>query len=384
MGELVRTAHGCRLEFAESFLADDAYSDLSYCIPKSTRPLEFHGDSLPPFFAGLLPEGRRLDALVRNLKTSKDDLFSLFVASGRRCIGDIYAADGHFPKSSTVPRLSQINFLQYFEQTVLAEGANPGDGSIAGVQEKISASMISFPLNVAREEKSYILKLNPPDKPSLVENEHCCLKLASRCGLPVCRTKIVRDKEQNPGLLVERFDRRFSSELGRSVMIHQEDACQFLDRFPADKYRLSINEIAQGIVEHAPAPQIEILNLLRLVAFSYMIGNGDLHAKNISLFSPSGVSSAELTPGYDLLSTTVYGDHQMALKIDGRDDRIKRATLIGFGKRFDVAEKALKRMLDQLLSRFEQHRIMLSHIPVDPKQMKHLERVCTGRAVDLG
>ncbi|MFC3908037.1 HipA N-terminal domain-containing protein [Legionella dresdenensis] len=37
-----------------------------------------NGDNLPPFFAGLLPERRRLNALINKSKTLKDNLFSMF------------------------------------------------------------------------------------------------------------------------------------------------------------------------------------------------------------------------------------------------------------------------------------------------------------------
>jgi serine/threonine-protein kinase HipA len=45
--------------------------------------------ALPPFFAGLLPEGRRLTALRRAVKTSADDELSLLLAVGHDLIGDV-------------------------------------------------------------------------------------------------------------------------------------------------------------------------------------------------------------------------------------------------------------------------------------------------------
>jgi serine/threonine-protein kinase HipA len=44
---------------------------------------------VPPFFAGLLPEGARLVALITRLKTSAADEFSLLVAVGGDTIGDV-------------------------------------------------------------------------------------------------------------------------------------------------------------------------------------------------------------------------------------------------------------------------------------------------------
>jgi serine/threonine-protein kinase HipA len=86
--------------------------------------------------------------------------------------------------------------------------------------------------------------------------------------------------------------------------LHQEDACQFLNRYPADKYRLSLREVADGLMELTTAPQIEILNLLRQYVFSYLIGNGDMHAKNISLQTLED-GTITLTPLYDLICTAI-------------------------------------------------------------------------------
>src|SRR3989338_10471379 len=116
--------------------------------------------------------------------------------------------------------------------------------------------MISFPLKLTQTGKSYILKLNPADKNNLIQNEFCCLQLAKQCGFMVAKAKLVYDKDKNAGLLVERFD-RFNQN-----RIHQEDACQFVNRYPADKYRITVNQIADAIMLIANAPQLEILNLL--------------------------------------------------------------------------------------------------------------------------
>jgi serine/threonine protein kinase HipA of HipAB toxin-antitoxin module len=45
--------------------------------------------AVPPFFAGLLPEGRRLSALRAAVKSSGDDELSLLLAVGGDTVGDI-------------------------------------------------------------------------------------------------------------------------------------------------------------------------------------------------------------------------------------------------------------------------------------------------------
>src|SRR5690606_9789779 len=65
---------------------------ISFTLPITNQPFTTIGDNLHPFFAGMLPEGLRLTALVTAMKTSADDMFSLLIASGPDCIGDVYVA----------------------------------------------------------------------------------------------------------------------------------------------------------------------------------------------------------------------------------------------------------------------------------------------------
>jgi serine/threonine-protein kinase HipA len=384
-GVLKRTERGCLFQYAPEFLAHLDYQGLSYRMKKSPIPLSIQGVNLPTFFAGLLPEGLRLKALIKNVKTSEDDLFTLFAASGSHVIGDVYAktASVAHDKKPAPPKLRDIDFYDYFQEILGKNTYASGEDTLAGVQEKISASMISFPLNIAKETKSYILKLNPKDKPSLIENELSTMTLAAKCGITTAKVKLVRDKNKNLGLLVERFDRVWNEGKKAFALIHQEDACQFSDRYPADKYKLSFAEIVKNAAEIATAPQPTVLKLMRLYCFSYLVGNGDLHAKNISLFTAEDSGIIDLTPAYDLISTFVYGDQKMALKLDGKDDSITKKMVIQFGERFKVKAPATEKMLDRLVSDVKRHAHILESLPVEKKKQSALQQMMKRRLKDF-
>lgn len=384
-GVLYRTDTGCSFEFSEQFLAAPRYEGLSFCMKKAFRTLTVSGNNLHPFFAGLLPEGKRLNALRSVLKTSADDMFSLFAAAGTNVIGDVHSATSEHasPLPGSPPALKKIDFYEYFSTLLATNSYANGEDSLAGVQEKISGSMISFPLNIASAKNSFILKLNPADRHNLVCNELHSMELAQKCGLKVAKVKLIHDRNRNQGLLVQRFDREYNETSKRIMMHHQEDACQFLDKYPADKYRISLNEIAVGIRNLSSAPEIMILKLLQLYCFSYLLCNGDLHAKNISLITRAQSSMVELTPAYDLICTLIYGDQTMALKIDGRNDNIRRATILHFAKRFGVPEAATHQMLDKLLQNFCKNRNILEKIPMTDKQRSFLQKTMEKRTRDL-
>ena len=243
--------------------------------------------------------------------------------------------------------------------------------------------MISFPLRGKARQGAYLLKLNPTDKPSLVDCEFFFMGMARTCGLRPAEVRRVKDRDGAKGLLVRRFDRLPDPENHRWRKVHVEDACQFTDRYPADKYRLSLSEIADGVEEFATAPLVELLRLLQWVAFSYLIGNGDLHARNLSLWVEPGSGRVELSPAYDLLSSLPYGDRRMALAMEGRDDRLRRKHFLAFGERRGLRPAAVHTMLDKLCQKAAPFKDRLEEIALGKRKTADLRRVMGRRNGDL-
>ena len=128
---------------------------------------------------------------------------------------------------------------------------------------------------------------------------------------------------------------------------------------------------------------LETAKYLRLVAFSYLVANGDLHAKNVSLRNSADDGRVELTPAYDLLSTLPYGDRNMALSFDGRDDNLKRAQIASFGERFGVRSASTTAMLDELCDVAPAWIARLEEIDFEPRKAADLARVMKKRRADL-
>ena len=392
-GSLSRTRLGAVFEYDQAYLTQangDSNSAIAYQLPISSPRYTCTGVNLHPFFAGLLPEGLRLQALISSVKSSKDDLFSLLLASSRDCIGDIWLAPDTQPKpipvdSDQIETFNKVIFADLFKRSIYNENpdARALDISISGVQDKISARMISFPVRLKSKRHDYILKLNSKETPLLVENEYFFMSMAVSCGLNVAPVKLVYDKERNSGLLVQRFDRVYDKKAKRLIRIHQEDACQFLNYYPGDKYRLSFRQIADGVAQLCSATALDVALLLKLKAFSYCIGNGDLHAKNISLVTEFESNLVRLAPAYDLLSTAVYGDMRMALEMEGRKDNLKRKDFISFAKRFDVRAGVIEEMLDVLCVKATPWLAKLDQIGFGAKKTKALKILISKRLNDL-
>ena len=333
------------------FAYDEAYlgapgPPVATTLPLTDQPTQTVGGAVPPFFAGLLPEGRRLSALRRAVKTSGDDELSLLLAIGRDTIGDVQVVPtGEQPEAAEPLVTVGKDWSEVRLSHVLSEAGVVDLVGIPGVQEKVSARMIAVP--VARAGERFILKVDPPEFPHVVANEAFFLQLARATRLDAARARVVHDAEDRPGLLLRRFDRVPRPD-GTAAALACEDACQVLGRWPADKYLLSTEEAVLALADRCAARPVALLTLFRQVSFAWLTGNGDQHAKNLAILAtPEG--EWRVSPAFDVPSSVPYGDTSTALPIQGRTRGLGRRHLLGFAEAIGLPERAAAPALDDLL-----------------------------------
>ena len=309
-------------------------------LPLSPVPVISGAGAAPPYFTGLLPEGRRLNALRRSIKTSADDDLSLLIAAGGNPVGDVQIV-GHGelldPEEHAVevdPR-KPVDFDELLGDSGLIDPV-----ALAGVQDKLSAGMISMP--VASAGRRFILKLNAPEFPHVVENEFIMFRYAAKLRIPLSRVQLMRDVAGRPGLLVERFDRvplgGGPGDGDRVARLAVEDGAQVLKLYPADKYNVGFGTVCHALAEFCAAPLPALRNLAIQAAFAWLSGNGDLHAKNVSMVQqPHGEWS--IAPVYDIPSTVVYGDKTLALTLGGKRNGISRKHFVGWATGLGLSER---------------------------------------------
>ena len=344
---LERHEGGTRFSYLPAYLASGGPAVAS-SLPLSTQPVLSGGGAAPPYFTGLLPEGRRLNALRRSIKTSADDDLSLLIAAGGNPVGDVQIV-GHGepldPDEHAVeldPKLP-VDFEQLLGDPDLIDPV-----ALAGVQDKLSAGMISMP--VASAGKRFILKLNAPEFPHVVENELVMFRYAARLRIPLSRVQLIRDVAGRPGLLVERFDRVPLRGAGADEVqrLAVEDGAQVLKLYPADKYNVGFGQVCQALADYCAAPLPALRNLAIQGAFAWLSGNGDLHAKNVSMVQqPHGEWS--IAPVYDIPSTVVYGDKTLALPLNGKRNGISRRHFLGWATGLGLPDRTAVQAMELAL-----------------------------------
>lgn len=379
---LRRTSAGVAFVYTPAHVAAGG-RPVATTLPVTDEELVLAAGALPPFFAGLLPEGRRLAAIRTAAKTSVDDELTLLLAVGGDTIGDVQVVPaGTVPDPDDGAELgdpAEVSFAQMFAR---ATGADPDlldRTAIPGVQDKLSGRMIALPVSGPRG--GLLLKLDPPEFPHLVANEAFFLRAARRSGLATADVRVVTDRDGRAGLLVTRFDRQATDGDGLARLA-QEDACQVLARYPADRYRVTAEDVVTGLARVTSAPVVAAWELLRQIAFAYLTGNGDAHAKNFSVYRPDG--EWRVAPAYDVPSTHPYGDTTMALSVAGRDrEDITWRTVVELGANVGVREPAVRDLLADLTARVDGWIDDLDELPFDARRIHGLRRLVVERRARL-
>ena len=165
---------------------------------------------------------------------------------------------------------------------------------------------------------THIVKPEQERFPGLVQNEHACMEIARRAGLPAARTWTERFGKYE-ALVVERFDRG-----GEGNRIHQEDFAQALG--VREKYQ---KQGGPSLKDYFTRTGMGGWALWDQVTFAWLIGDEDKHAKNFSIQYPER-GPARLAPIYDAVCTLAYGElsREMAWRL-GNSYQVSEVTKRG-------------------------------------------------------
>ena len=229
--------------------------------------------------------------------------------------------------------------------------------TLTGVQPKLSLNLDkhkdSQKLTIVGLWGDYIFKPQTDRFAMLPENEDLTMHLAEIAKIKIVPHTLIRMKDGSIGYLTKRIDRKADGE-----KIAMEDMCQLTERQTEHKYRSSYEQIGKAIRKYSTNAQLDMVDFLELVYFSWLTGNNDMHLKNFSLYSPAG--EPVLTPAYDLLNAVISNpadDEELALTLNGKKKRIKDADFKAVYRTCDVPEivfDRVKKKYVNLLPKFEE------------------------------
>ena len=229
--------------------------------------------------------------------------------------------------------------------------------TLTGVQPKLSLNLDkhkdSQKLIIVGLWWDYIFKPQTERFAMLPENEDLTMHLAEIAKNKIVPHTLIRMKDGSIGYLTKRIDRKADGE-----KIAMEDMCQLTERQTEHKYRSSYEQIGKAIRKYSTNAQLDMVDFLELVYFSWLTGNNDMHLKNFSLYSPAG--EPVLTPAYDLFNAAINNpvdDEELALNLNGKKKRMKDADFRNAYRTCGVPEivfDRVKKKYVDLLPKFEE------------------------------
>ncbi|WP_016954502.1 type II toxin-antitoxin system HipA family toxin [Catenovulum agarivorans] len=311
------------LQYADEWLENPRGRPLSLSLPFTPGNQPIKGDVVSFYFDNLLPDSRDIrERLARRFNTASTKAFDLLVELGRDCVGAIQLLpEGDQPQNIKQIQYKALTDLQVTEilnktvDTYPLGRLNDDDHlriSLAGAQEKTALlwhnNQWCEPLGETPTTHIFKLPMGlvgnmQADMEASVENEWLCSKIIAEFGIPIahCDIGFFAGKK---ALIVERFDRKLSSDGSWFIRLPQEDFCQATGLSPLLKYQsdggLSIEDCMKLLASSENAALDKQYFFKAQIVF-YLLAATDGHAKNFSITHLPN-NKYKLTPLYDVLS----------------------------------------------------------------------------------
>ena len=235
--------------------------------------------------------------------------------------------------TTVVPKLE----LDKEKLTQLAQFTVSERLAVTGVQPKLSLSLEGEKgnkrLTLVGLWGDYILKPQSTEFPFMPEVEDLTMHLASLFRISTAKHTLIRTSTGELAYITKRFDRL------KGTKIHVEDLCQLSELMTEQKYKSSYERVGKIIKQFTTNSGLDVINYFRLVLFSFLTGNNDMHLKNFSLMhTEKGVL---LSPAYDLLNVNLIfpqDQEDLALTLGGRKRKVKRSDFDRFAMSLGIAE----------------------------------------------
>jgi serine/threonine-protein kinase HipA len=379
--ERERKKNRLRFIYTEDWRRSTTAFALSLSMPLAAA--EHGHTAIDAFLWGLLPDNEIiLERWARRFQVSARNPFALIAHVGEDCPGAVqFVAPDRAAPLASEPTLQvawldeldiahRIRALQA-DQAAWRATTDVGQFSLAGAQPKTALFYDGkrFGVPAGRTPTTHIMKPPMAKLDGQCENEHICLTLARTLGLPSASSRVQRFGEETV-IVVERYDRAATSTLAATaaaqaassaadaaaatdpqqaadaaaqaaaaaaraaalatlaesqpvLRLHQEDLCQALAFLPSSKYQSEGGPTPRRIVEllriHSSSQHDDVATFVEALAFNWLIGGTDAHAKNYSLLHGAG-GRIRLAPLYDLVSALPYFEPRkikLAMKIGG-------------------------------------------------------------------
>jgi len=287
-------------------------------------------------------------------------------------------------------KLPEIDISEGSVMRIAAESTIKGY-TVPGVQKKLSLHLETGKeprLTIVNYPIGFILKPQTTEFQALPEAEYLVMQMAAATGIRTVPFALLRMPTDQDRLayITKRIDRILpDNKTGQTQMLAMEDFCQLDGRLTQDKYRGSYERCAKIIAKYSINPGLDLSELFLRIAFSYAIGNSDMHLKNFSLIETiSGSRSYVLSAAYDMLPTNVVmpeDTEQLALTLNGKKTKLRRSDFLTFADTCAIPAKSAEKMINKIASMQSIYLSMCRSSYLPESMKKSLEKLIIERAL---
>ncbi len=270
----------------------------------------------------------------------------------------------------------------------LANAAVKQGLTVPGVQKKLSLHLsgdANARLTIVDYPTGYILKPQTEEYGSLPEFEDLAMRLAEMAGIQTVPHALIKMNEEY-AYITRRIDRDIKNDV--VCLYAMEDFCQLSNRLTQDKYKGSYENCGRIIRKYSSRPGLDLSELFLRVAFSFIIGNSDMHLKNFSLreIEPANRNYC-LSRAYDMLPINIImpeDEEQLALTLNGKKRNIRRKDFVKFAENCSISVKSANAMLKKLYSLREDFLTQCEHSYLSDELKIKTKELILQRAAVIG
>lgn len=284
----------------------DVPAELAISLLMPPRTKSWEAPYLFPVFEVSLPEGALRHTLERSFAKYVDhfDDMTLLSLVGSNLVGQLQVVPvGQPPRRRSLSQSLQ-SLLSDDLKSLVAFYLGEGDESpgVSGGFLKLLARSPTDPkdgINRTLALNDWIIKLNDPERPTIVLLEYFGMMAARQMGLPTPVTHLAPDFSR---LLLRRFD---IADNGEPLAF--EDMCALMALPARLKFSGSVERIIRTIRTFCPTKEAQrsLERFYGQYLLANTIRNGDAHLKNFGLVYGTD-RAPTLSPVYDMLSMAVY------------------------------------------------------------------------------
>lgn len=310
---------GMAFSYNHDWLNNPARRPISLSMPLSTST--YSGHEVYNYFDNLLPDNQAIrERVLAKFAVPVDHPYDILAAIGHDCVGALQLLPERAEyrpeiEASVLSEHDVANQLRHYRENPLGMDEDIDFRiSLAGVQEKTAllykdgywlmphgatptTHILKLPVGIIQNSSGNI------DLTSSCDNEWTCLEIIRHFDIATTQAKVENFEDQRV-LVVERFDRRWTSNQNWVLRLPQEDFCQAMNLPSSKKYQADHGpDMADclHLLQDSASSYEDRVHFLKTQIVFFLLSAPDGHAKNFSIHLQPG-DNFSLTPVYDVLS----------------------------------------------------------------------------------